>query len=265
MSSTLQFETPENVFVRYEPAGLGTRFLAWFLDQLLVIATLLVLIIVLIVVGASFNSVQQALSRRSRDNDYAIMYFAGLMIVLWGLGSFLYFGGCELLCSGQTVGKRSTKLRVIKSNGFQLDAGSILIRNLFRVVDHLPPMWLFMFISRTSQRAGDMVAGTLVVFDSAPTLTTVRTSLATRSASDAQFRFDVQRLKRLAGTDYISIERLLERLPVIAEDERLRLLEIYTLQLSKKLFLEPPPVAQRMAFLEDLLAAELRRRERGMS
>ena len=36
MHEALQFETPENIRVQYTPAGLGTRFVAWFIDQILV-------------------------------------------------------------------------------------------------------------------------------------------------------------------------------------------------------------------------------------
>ena len=144
MQTALRFETPENVQVRYEPAGLGTRFVAWFVDQVILVILMFVLAIGLLAAGASFEFLQEALDENhSHPNDRATMYFVGLMILVWGLGSFVYFGCCELFLRGQTIGKRLSRIRVIKSNGFQLDAGSILIRNLFRVVDHMPPMWAF--------------------------------------------------------------------------------------------------------------------------
>ena len=109
-----------------------------------------------------------------------LLYVAGLMMLIWGLGSFAYFGGCELLLRGQTLGKRLSQIRVVKVDGFQLDAASILVRNIFRVVDHLPPMWILPFLSRLGQRAGDMVAGTLVVHDAPTELSPIRTVLAER-------------------------------------------------------------------------------------
>ena len=35
MSVPLKYETPENVQIEYRPAGLGTRFIAWFVDQII--------------------------------------------------------------------------------------------------------------------------------------------------------------------------------------------------------------------------------------
>jgi uncharacterized RDD family membrane protein YckC len=259
MPTALRFETPENVQVQYEPAGLGTRFVAWFVDQVILWLCMFALFIALLAAGVSFESVFS--DKQSRGHDEAL-YFIGLMMLVWGLGSFVYFGCCELFLRGQTIGKRSSHIRVIKSNGFQLDAGSILIRNLFRVVDHLPPMWLFPIISKTSQRAGDMVAGTLVVFDQPVYLSSVRSVLGTRKAADAQFRFDAAALKRLSSNDFLAVEQVLERLSALSPEERHHLLQLYSSQLAKKLSIEPPPIELRQQFLEDLFAAELRRQDR---
>jgi hypothetical protein len=153
-------------------------------------------------------------------------------------------------------------IRVIKSSGFQLDAASILIRNLFRVLDHLPPMWILPVASRHSQRAGDMVAGTLVVCDSQAALSSVRASLSQRSAADAQFRFDASQLKRLSGDDFHAVERLLDRWRDLPLEQQEALLPTFANRLAAKLRVELPPQDHQHRFLEDLLAAELRRQER---
>jgi len=266
MDNTLHFETPENVRVRYEPAGLGTRFVAWFVDQFLLWIGMFVLLIVLLIAGASFEVIGDLLDEDPTSQDsHAIVYFLGLMMLVWGLGSFVYFGCCELFLRGQTIGKRTSQIRVIKADGFQLDAGSIIVRNLFRVVDHLPPMWVFPVISRLNQRAGDMVAGTLVVFDAPTSFSTVRAALAGRAAADAQFRFDYSKLKLLGGHDFLAIESVLDRLPGLSPEERERLLQVYTMQLAKKLAVEAPAPNERQRFLEDLFAAELRRQDRNLA
>ena len=51
MHSTSHFETPENVRIQYEPAGLGTRFLAWFVDQVLLTVLTVVVIRVLLLMA----------------------------------------------------------------------------------------------------------------------------------------------------------------------------------------------------------------------
>jgi uncharacterized RDD family membrane protein YckC len=263
MQTALRFETPENVAVHYQPAGLGSRFVAWIVDQLLLWVFMFLLFIALLAAGFSFDFIFKTSPDRAHE-DRALWYFIGLMTLIWGLGSIAYFGSCELLFRGQTIGKRNLNIRVIKANGFQLDAGSILVRNLFRVIDHLPPMWLFAIISRLGQRAGDMVAGTIVVFDQPATLSSMRGALALRKPADAQFRFDLSLLKRLTGNDCLAVERVLERLPHLSGDERDSLLEAYTNQVAKKLSIEPPPKDQQQQFLEDLFAAELRRQDRNL-
>jgi uncharacterized RDD family membrane protein YckC len=261
MPNALRFETPENVQVQYEPAGLGTRFVAWFIDQIIVWACMVGMLIALLAAGASFEFVFHDNGRKEGEE---MLYFVGLMMLVWGLGSFVYFGCCELFMRGQTVGKRISNIRVIKSNGFQLDPGSILIRNLFRVADHIPPMWLFPIISKTSQRAGDMVAGTLVVFDHPVNLSSVRSVLGTRKAADAQFRFDASALKRLTSNDFLAVEQVLERLSTMPPEDRHHLLQLYSGQIAKKLSIEPPTIETRQQFLEDLFAAELRRQDRSL-
>jgi uncharacterized RDD family membrane protein YckC len=266
MQNDVRFETPENVQVRYEPAGLGTRFVAWFVDILLLIVGFFLLAIALVAAGASFEVVDSAFGDdASGGDDNAMYYFVGILFLVWGLGTVMYFGFSELCLGGQTIGKRASKLRVIKSNGFQLDASSILVRNLFRVVDNLPPMWLFPLLSRLHQRSGDMVAGTLVVFDSTANLSTIRTALSTRTAAEAQFRFDASQLKRLGGSDFLAIERVLERLPTMADPAQAELLQIYVTQICKKLGIDAPALGQDRRFLEDLFAAELRRQDRALA
>jgi uncharacterized RDD family membrane protein YckC len=262
MQNSFRFETPENVQVHYEPAGLGTRFLAWVVDQIILWLAMIALFVALIVVGVSFDGLWVAVDADGEDAERAVLYFFGLMALIWGLGSFAYFGACELLLRGQTIGKRVSNIRVVKAGGFQLDAPSILVRNIFRVVDHLPPMWAIPVLNRLGQRAGDLVAGTVVVFDAPSELSSVRAVLASRSAADAHFRFDQGMLARLTGADFEALERMLDRWPELPDQQRTPLLQAFTAQLSKKLKVEPPPESGQIRFLEDLFAAELRRQDR---
>ena len=53
MSSADQYtlETPENIEVEFEPAGLGSRFCAMLVDTLLIGAAVLVLILLMMMLG----------------------------------------------------------------------------------------------------------------------------------------------------------------------------------------------------------------------
>lgn len=266
MNGQHRFETPENVQVDYAAAGLGTRFIAWFVDQVLLTILLIGALIALVFVGASFDQLD-ALDPDTgdADPDLILFYMIGIWSILWGIGSFLYFSACELLLRGQTIGKRMSDIRVVKSNGFQLDAASILVRNAFRVVDQLPPMWIVPLLSKRSQRAGDMVASTLVVNAGTSELSSVRSVLTEQRASDAVFRFDHSTLKRLSPSDYDSVERFLERRAQLELGEQIDLLHAFTDRLAQKLGIEVPLPSQQAKFLEDLLAAELRRRDRHLA
>lgn len=262
--SDLHFETPENVSVNFSPAGLGTRYVAWFVDQIFVWMLTIALLFVLICAGASFQGVAELFQDMEDGKSDAAMIFVGLVMLVWGLGSFIYFGLCELFMRGQTPGKRMSKIRVVKSDGFSLDAQSILIRNVFRVVDHIPALWIVPVLSAKSQRLGDMVAGTALISDEQQDLSNVRTELAERSVLESEFRFNPTALAKLSDTDLQGMEQLLERWNKLNADQREKLLHAMVEPLSRKLQMDAPEPSQRLRFLEDLLAAELRRQQRGL-
>lgn len=276
--SAIQFETPENVQLSYKPAGLGTRFVAWFVDNVMVFLCLILLMILFAIAGAASDSLLKSVTEPLREASSGIdprdpesaqrftMYLFGLWMLFWGLGSFFYFGISELCFRGQTIGKRASKIRVVKVDGFALDAVSILVRNVFRVVDHLPVLWIVPLLSARSQRFGDMVAGTIVIDDEPRKLAGPRHWLSNRSAAEARFRFDIGQLKKLTSQDVHAVEQLLERWSEIPADRRAQFLIPIVCSLSERLNCEPPPAdpfnEARRVFLEDLLAAEYRRQNR---
>ncbi len=262
--SNLSFETPENVSVNYKPAGLGTRYVAWFTDQILVWLITFALLFLLLCAGASFQGATELFRDMEEGDGEAVMIFVGVIMLVWGLGSFVYFGACELFMRGQTPGKRMSEIRVIKADGFSLDAQSILVRNVFRVMDHIPAMWIVPLLSVRSQRIGDMVAGTVVVFDEKEELSVVRTELAERPALQSEFRFNKAMLSQLSDADMKGIEGLLERWDSIKPEQREHLLGLMVGSLVQKLKVDPPEVHQRLQFVEDVLSAELRRQQRGL-
>jgi uncharacterized RDD family membrane protein YckC len=262
MADSLQFETPENVQVRYAPAGVGTRFVAWFVDQFFMWLMTIGILILLACAGVSFEAAFESLDPHRDDPQKVGAYVIGLMMLLLGLGSFVYFMLLELFLRGQTIGKRMMKIRVVKADGFALDAGSIFVRNLFRVVDSIPLLWVVPVLSRLSQRTGDMVAGTIVISDEQPELSDLRTQLASRPAAEAEFRFDSRSLGRLSEGDFEAVERVLERWLDLPEPQQRKLLGQLVPSLARKMQLEEPPFERRLRFLEDLLAAEFRRQNR---
>lgn len=94
---------------------------------------------------------------------------AGRPRSLFFLLTFAYFFGTELVWA-QTLGKRVMKLRVVRIDGAKLTGGPAFVRNLVRLVDWLPGMYIVGGIAlfatgERRQRLGDMAAKTKVVAD----------------------------------------------------------------------------------------------------
>jgi len=275
MTSSLHFETPENIQVTYHPAGLGTRFIAWFVDGILLTIVCFVMFIVLACSGFAFEEVLRDVfepmvdqsdfeAMDQKKSQQILMYVMGISALIWGLSSFFYFGLSELLLRGQTIGKRSVGIRVVQSNGFSLDPWSVLIRNVFRVVDQLPILWLVPVLSSSGQRFGDMVAGTLVIVENPEDLSLIRTAISERPAELVKFRFDSTKLKQLRPQDFEGIEKILDRWQTLKNSEQEKLLHQILPPLAKRLGVDLPDDLDRIHFLQDLLAAEYKRQNRSL-
>jgi uncharacterized RDD family membrane protein YckC len=272
MSSPLQYETPENVQIEYRPAGLGTRFLAWFVDSIIINFLIFLSFIALIFLAASMDAAFREWMDRLREwlrvedkpesPETLGMYVIGIAMLVFAFGSFFYYGLSELLLRGQTLGKRMCKIRVVKADGFALDAVSVFIRNIFRVIDQMPIVWIIPFLSKQNQRMGDIVAGTIVVSDETEDLALVREQLSNRNTAEAQFRFDQAKLARLAHSDVDAVERILDRWNSLPVEQQNQFLDMTIPPLCKKMQIDEPLLPDRLVFLEDLLAAEYRRQDR---
>ena len=153
-SDDLVVTTPERVAFEYEVAGIGSRFLAQFVDVVVISVIQVVITILAASVAGLFNA-----------GDIAAL----IEIILTFLLLAGYFLISEAAWNGQTVGKRAVRLRVVGDQGQPLTIGQAAIRNLVRIVDFLPVGYavgiVTMFANRRSTRLGDFAAGTLVVRD----------------------------------------------------------------------------------------------------
>ncbi len=155
-------ETPENIQVHFEVAGLGTRFCAMFVDALLLgTVTVMLLIFLAVIFSAS------ALFEFKGSRQWIAAVIIALGIALLSEGYFILF---EWLMRGQTPGKKALKIRVIRDDGTPATIHEILVRNVLRLVDFLPFAYgvgaIVMFPSRLSKRLGDIAAGTIVIKES---------------------------------------------------------------------------------------------------
>jgi uncharacterized RDD family membrane protein YckC len=154
-------ETPEQIDLHFQIAGIGSRFLAIALDT--VIQGVLG-----VVFGLGLLFLTTSLSGFYPRATLWIM--AGFIVFVFLL-YFAYFALFEIFWNGQTPGKRLVGIRVLKESGRPLNALEVSGRNLLRIVDQLPGFYavaiIVAMLNRQSKRLGDFVAGSIVVRESA--------------------------------------------------------------------------------------------------
>jgi uncharacterized RDD family membrane protein YckC len=161
----LTIDTPEQVQLEFMLAGIGSRFMAVFLDML--IQGVLYVVVFFIAFGLL------ALDGFSKRSVWIVAFWVFVTFcIYWG-----YYAVFEILWQGQTPGKRWAGIRVIKESGRPINAFEAITRNLLRVVDLLPGFYGFgvvtMMLNKKNRRLGDFVAGTLVVHESSDHESTV--------------------------------------------------------------------------------------------
>ena len=140
----------DNVRLDLPLAGVGSRLLAFTVDQLTLSIAGLLFLVGVISVGA--------LVEISGGWLFAIGSF-GVFALQWG-----YFSACEIMMDGKTPGKLAIGLRTVSHLGGRPSAGAVLARNFLRSFDIFIGLPIMM-IDRRWRRLGDLVASTLVVHD----------------------------------------------------------------------------------------------------
>jgi uncharacterized RDD family membrane protein YckC len=156
-------ETPENIEVEFELAGLGSRFCAMFIDTLLIGVAVFALILLSVIMGFITWPLMD-LPQAGRLVGWLLAAVVVIVAAIIFDGYFIFF---ELVMRGQTPGKSAMKVRVIRDDGTPMTINDILVRNILRIVDFLPAGYavgaVVMFFSPLCKRLGDVAAGTIVV------------------------------------------------------------------------------------------------------
>jgi uncharacterized RDD family membrane protein YckC len=174
-NETFSIDTPENVAFGYDVAGIGSRFLAALVDNLIIFVTQVLVFIALLVTYRLLGSFDL---ESSGLTNWVIALVSLIMFAFyWG-----YYVLFEITWNGQTPGKRWVGLRVLRADGTTINLGESIIRNLLRLIDVLPAFYgvgiVVMFLNAQSRRLGDLVAGTLVVHE--------RSSVSLKSLASAE-------------------------------------------------------------------------------
>jgi uncharacterized RDD family membrane protein YckC len=235
--------TPEGVDLELTLAGVGSRFVSALVDLMLQIA----LLVGVGGVGAAVGAF---------GNGY------GSVVVL--LASFLVFAAYDVLfevfAAGRTPGKRLNGLRVVRVDGSPVTFFTSAIRNVLRLVDILPGMYLVgivtILVTRRNQRLGDVAAGTLVVRERTeqPSLRELRTQ-PQPAPVPATYAWDVT---AVSADELTAVRSFLARRYELTLEARYRLAADLAGALRPKVVGAPENLGSE-AFLEKLAVAKLPR------
>ncbi len=154
-------ETPENIEVHFELAGIGSRFCAILIDTILIVGCI-ILLMILFIGMLSWSPTLHVSDSKWQEWIGALLIVIGMTLLADGY--FIFF---EWVMRGQTPGKKSMKLRVIHDDGTAVAGTSILVRNILRIVDFLPVAYgvglVAIFVNKHCKRLGDLAAGTIVI------------------------------------------------------------------------------------------------------
>jgi uncharacterized RDD family membrane protein YckC len=211
MQRSVDVRTGEAVAIRYELAGLGSRFLAMVVDLLAQMS-----IMVALLIGFAFAAPGLArLGTFGGKNVTGWLIAFGILIIFTiFFGWFIIF---EAWWAGRTPGKRALGLRVVRDGGFPIDVGAAIIRNLVRIFEFGIGFYAISavsaLVSKENKRLGDFAAGTLVVRDRADAVPDLDAYLARPVRADTG----------LSAGDHLLVERFLARRATLDPTARYRL------------------------------------------
>lgn len=148
ITSTVSYNTPEGISLELVPASFVPRAMAWLVDALVRGLIIVICGMVLTFLGLA---------------GY------GLMMLVYFVVFWFYPVLFEVFRDGQTIGKKTLKIRVCMDNGLPVSWQASMIRNLLIMADFLPFGFFAGLVAslfnKQSKRLGDIVAGTMVVYE----------------------------------------------------------------------------------------------------
>ena len=218
----ISVKTPEFVSLQFQTAGLGSRSVAFIIDQFI-----LIVINIIILIGFLFSARGQEHFGLLFDTIPVMFAVVIVLIFIINGGYFLFL---EYFTGGRTIGKKLVGIRVIQDNGHSITLLSSFIRNFLRLVDSLPASYLIgmilIFTHSKHKRLGDIVAGTIVVHEREHKKnknSALQREIQARHLSKETLHFDEWALKSLGVKEWNLLKAYSERLFQLPMEERYEL------------------------------------------
>jgi uncharacterized RDD family membrane protein YckC len=214
--------SPEKTILTYRLASIAGRIFAHLIDVFVIIA----------VVG--LTGVLIGLSGMLGGGVLLLSLTAYQIFI--ALFPFLYFIVFECFWNGQTLGKKALSLKVRMADGTAITPLAAIGRNLLRPADMLPPVTYFigllaMFSTPKSQRLGDLVANTVVVYEkrAVPYFTP-----APHTAGIHPLEGHVGELRGMTIDEYNALRRYCDRFPELSAPAQKKLTEEVWLPIASR-------------------------------
>lgn len=222
-------ETPEQIDLQYNLAGIGSRFLAALIDH-----TLIAIILTLACSGAAFLADQLHIGL---DSIIVISIFV-VGVYLFLCAYYIFF---ETTWNGQTPGKRLIGIRMVRTGGRPIGFLGSAIRNFIRLADFLPILYgvgvVVMFIDGRSRRLGDLAAGALAIQEGRQVTLAMLDTPTTVEAPvvPAAKEISIPNLSSVAPDDARLVDTFLRRRLSLGLQARQQLAELLVTGIEKRL------------------------------
>ena len=208
MDAALQIQTITGVDVEMRIAGPGGRSYAFVIDWHIRVLLVLAWYILGALLLSGSLSVTEGLDGALSSG------FLFVVVIPSAALFFLYHPILEIVMQGRTPGKRIAGIRIVTQSGDVPGVSAILIRNVLRLVDSLPGVYVVgltaAILTEQSVRIGDMAAGTLLVYEDAD-----QKNVFSQVSGDAIARIGLDNLQLT--------QELIERWPELAAETRFEL------------------------------------------
>ena len=197
---TIEIRTTQNVTIEYELATLRDRILAYLVDFLIVSVIYFFIVILL------FSILPESMM----DSGMGLRFTFAFLPV----GFFLFYQlFSEIFNEGQSWGKRSMGIKVVRIDGQEPGLSDYLLRSIFLIIDVMLSIGTIAMILISSspkrQRLGDLTANTTVIRSKQGMQFRLEDILKISSLEDYEPQFP--QVKNLSETDMLLIKSTISR------------------------------------------------------
>lgn len=233
MEDQLKIQSADALMLELPIAGIGSRSYAFIIDWHIRLILALGWFFLVMMISALLANGEEGVFFNPLWRNIAIWPAAIVYM--------FYHTVLEYFMQGRTPGKRMAGVRIVTTDGRVPGLGAIIIRNLFRLVDSLPSLYLVGIvtcgIAKQQVRFGDMAAGTLLIHEKRAT------------ERDLDNMLELTRFDGISPEQFELVQELRLRWSELTQSARIRLAEHLLQRLQQPL---PEPRANPLFREHDL-------------